>query len=246
MKKLLIILVIILAVALLLFSCEPRPTVHNTKLYEVYHVVDANALHCDSLDTMKVDKVYELEQDQYGRRLFRYCPHSWILGLTLDVYVIVQENSNSEVGYYQDYCWMARRSYVDPATEDEISTLISTLKEINDWGKPLDRSKITYIPNESTKPLIHATDTEKAFAKYLGLGENAHLVFNEMERYGPNRQLYAVRIVEKDGDEVILDVSYLAVINLDIEGYIEVCEEFEPVLDCQDVVHEFREKYLSN
>ena len=103
------------------------------------------------------------------------------------------------------------------------------------------------IQNDFCSPLLFESTFSAALLEFLGLGEENLVTENCMDLHGTNRALYTAEVLHKDKDsgEIIGNSYYLVVVNLEVDGYIEVCEEFEPILDCQDVVHEFREKYLS-
>ena len=76
-----------------------------------------------------------LEKDQYGRVLFEYEHKNIITQKREKAIVIVQKYTNNEVYFYEDICYL-----IEAYQQFDIDTL----KEQNDWDKPLDDSKMTY------------------------------------------------------------------------------------------------------
>lgn len=242
MKKAIIIAVLIAALSICLFSCEGPTTVHSTGLYEAYHLVDANVVVGNELVALKIDHVQELEQDEYGRRLFKYSTLSTFTGGRTDIYIISQETGEDILAYYQDICYLARLRKDGELNDEEIGKL----KELNDWNKALDPSKMTFASNQPAGNLLSESEFETALRDHLGLEQEISIIRNNMETYGDSRQLYAVRTLDKnESGEILFDGYYFVVVDLNLDGYIDVCEEFDIKGDYQSAVHEFRDKYLA-
>ena len=73
------------------------------------------------------------EQDEYGRVLFSYTTHSGITEQEQTAWVICQKHTSKYVYYYEDLNYTF-------SNEDEA---IASLKQKNDWEKPLDEQKFS-------------------------------------------------------------------------------------------------------
>lgn len=113
--------------------------------------------------------IYIWEQDDYGRTLFSYCEDygNQIFGV-----VIAQAYDESNVYFYPDINYAltfidsahfyegAKDDHLKNKTEDFYLEKKDKLKEINDWGQPIDKSKCVSYPitdhkilAENAKPL---------------------------------------------------------------------------------------------
>ena len=238
MKKTIVLLLLLSSVVLC--SCSTKQTVFHADLYEAHYLADVAVPYADNLDTLQFDRVYELERDDYGRRHFMYETYSLFLQEKISIHLITQQTSETFTSYYPDYCYLIRQVETEEFDQDSLSYF----KARNDWGTAMDESKLLVIENDYQKELLNQTEFQKAFLQHLGLEQEYWGSWHGLEICG-ERQLYLANQITETSTGEIENKYYLVVVNLDIDGYIEVCEEFEPILDCQDVVHEFREKYLS-
>lgn len=72
-----------------------------------------------------------LETDDYGRILFSYTTEHLVTGNVETAYVICQQYGSKQVYFYEDICYCY------------LSEELQALKSANDWGAPLDSSKMS-------------------------------------------------------------------------------------------------------
>ena len=105
-------------------------------------------------------RIYIWEQDDYGRTLFAYCEdysdHVFAL-------VICQSFDDQNVYFYPDANYVltvleseyvysnSSEEYLKSRTEAFYLESKETLKEANDWNKPLDKTKCVYYPITNKK-----------------------------------------------------------------------------------------------
>lgn len=89
-----------------------------------------------------------VDKDDYGRKLYSYKSGNNYTNVFRDymgidysnapvlVYVIIQKTDRNFVYCYDDLCYTYVKSF-----EDDNNAIIDSLKEINDWGKPIDNKK---------------------------------------------------------------------------------------------------------
>ena len=133
-------------VFLLFVSCKERAEVYDLAICGSYAVpgmfcsdLKGDAVSCEVLD-----------RDSYGRVLFTYKTESSITGLEEEAYVICQKYDANYVYFYEDIGYSFAEDYENDSTY---------LKEMNDWGKPLDENKLSRRQNAITLDLCIARDT---------------------------------------------------------------------------------------
>lgn len=256
MKKLIkAMLVTLLAVCIVLLSgCETiskyvfhRPgTLGRTGFYEAYYInmVNIAAFGSSEEDACRFDKVELVETDAYGRSMFRYHSHAgtveadWDWETYLTTLIICQKTENGKAYYYSDFCWLGKASEQSKEyaafTEDEIALL----KERNDWDKPLDAAKMrsVYMNNRDITAASEDVNFRGRISGYLDLeeDENRCILYRHLEKNESGAQVIWVRIDEN---------QYFCIQNF--RNYsIQVCEPFDgDILNCQETLHEFKEKY---
>lgn len=91
----------------------------------------------------------EIETDSEGRTLFRLSGKNLVYDAEAAYLVICQKIDAEYVYYYEDICF---------TEEGQSSEAIERLKERNDWGKPLDDSKMSRRRNLITFDLFISVD----------------------------------------------------------------------------------------
>lgn len=87
------------------------------------------------LDLKTVDDMLEkIDRDEYGRVLFLYRGYCELIKEETEILIIYQKYDDDYVYYYEDICY----TFAIPSSET-----INIIKERNDWGIPLDESKMS-------------------------------------------------------------------------------------------------------
>lgn len=150
MKKIISLMLSVVIILLMLTGCGVFR--YRGEHVDLYTVAIDNIFGADgyrSNGEVHFDPVIEvIEMDNYGRVLFFYDEgYRSKFGTAL---VIMQKSEEGFVYYYQDICQMPRildksvyasekLNYLDIFSEDQIDSL----KEVNDWDKPIDIEKCT-------------------------------------------------------------------------------------------------------
>lgn len=138
MKRL--FLAILLFITTISFSsCYEENSVAETDRRDIYRIITVSVPYVCRGD-MTFDTVTYKETDAYGRELFLYRKDLYMSSDTLDIWVICQKTVEEQTYYYQDYCY-----YVCQVGYDISAAELVRLKERNDWGKPLDETKMASI-----------------------------------------------------------------------------------------------------
>jgi len=134
-------LVFALAVSIFLFaSCTY--TGYNGEHPELYSVawgsVPTLSGFISNGEVLYDAEVSILKTDSYGRVLFTYSESY----MEYSCYLMIMQYSDSENAYYYpDDCYIFIEFPTSDASLDLYSNEISSLKELNDWDKPIDESK---------------------------------------------------------------------------------------------------------
>ena len=152
MKKISIIVLIITIIltAFSFSSCYRTGSLDASGHYEAYAVLRfACPLFVGGTDSF--DDVKLLEEDSYGRGLYAYRYNS-----AYSFLVICQKydkkSSNDIMVYWYDCCWLAKKPIIasDRANYADYSVNeIKSLKDINDWDKPYDDTKLNKAEYQS-------------------------------------------------------------------------------------------------
>lgn len=217
MKKLKV-LVVFLSCVMLLAGCEPYP-----------YGGDKRLVRCIEYDAPSIDLMLgtteELEKDEYGRILFRYD-----MGEKGNNFLgICQGYTKNTTTFYQDFCTVQHVNGTNRYTEEEIRKL----KEQNDWGKPLEPSKMTLINFEEKSNARDGLKNE-TIKKDFGIeviDYSGAMAYTD----GDGNQLYYFRAI-KDGEEsyyfLILDREHNykskdAIVRTDWPGFQPGLHEFK-------------------
>lgn len=139
-------LILILSIALLLCGCDAGYSLISAGASEYIDALSLVQMHVPHIGRMslRLDFINLLETDSYNRNLFYYHLSEHAAAVLL----IVQKTEEPMVYYYEDYCYLVKKDIQgsDMFSEEEINSL----KEDNDWDKPLDDAKmhsINYLNN---------------------------------------------------------------------------------------------------
>lgn len=236
MKKV-ILCILFLAIMLSCTGCLPE-YVFVTGYYEAFHLVTADVPFADSTNKIRFDNVKKLEEDEYGRCLYSYGTGSAMFGYSyLNIYIISQKETQTEIYYYPDYCYIARYDADDPFSEEEIARLL----ERNDWDKPLNEEKMRKIPNDDLGWIARYGDFTTALRDYLRIGKEDSIIIHPMEINDANQQMIFYLVIHKTEIEgKWTSASYISVYQADSDRPIVAIEEVEDSFDCQDTIHDFR------
>lgn len=145
MKKISLVAMIITSMMIVLSvsSCYRTGSLDASGYYEAYAVLKfACPLFVGGTDSFDDAKL--LEKDSYGRVLYAYRYNS-----AYSFLVICQryekKSSNDIKVFWYDECWLAKKPIIisDRANYADYSKdEINILKEINDWDKPYDKTKL--------------------------------------------------------------------------------------------------------
>ncbi|MBO5790774.1 MAG: hypothetical protein J6R40_06410, partial [Clostridia bacterium] len=127
-----------------------------------------------------------MERDAQGRELLEFSyDNAFMDDAIKTAYVICQKYDDDYVYYYEDFAYMLEFSETDS---------IEALKERNNWGKPLDESKMsrrtaTFTFDMGMMSVEHGLDYDKVkdvLSQELGTTNDAivHLYFDDMDPNG--------------------------------------------------------------
>ena len=237
MMKRVILCLLILTIMLLCTGCPPK-YVFLTDYFEASYFVDADVPFADSAGVLGRDTVRKLEEDEYGRCLYSYKTYSSMLWHKfIEIYIISQKETQAEIHYYPDYCYIARFCDGDSFSEEEIMQL----KGRNDWGKSLNEEKMRMIPNDDLGRIIPFDDLYTTLFDYFGVDREDTVKIHPMEINDANQQMVCCLVTRRTGGEgEWITRRYILVCQEDSYHPIVAIEEVENSIDCQDVMHEFR------
>ena len=168
----LVICTILTSLAGCRFGIQLEPTPYGANNMELYTIAAFSIPYADKPGT----KIESIEKDAYGRVLFRVRFKTMVLYFQNEprneqmfAYVVCQKSDRKRTYYYEDDCF---RLYLTDAmfTESEQTEL----KEINDWGKPLNEEKMTsrqIIKKAKNKLNATVLGLDKGLDVSLWLGE---------------------------------------------------------------------------
>lgn len=200
-----------------------KPYKYNGNFPELYTVAVNNLFaawgYYDNGEVIFSPDINVIETDEYGRTLFYYDEMSRYydkgfegkIGYAHYYYaiLIMQKASDGFVYYYEDVC-IELHLHSDVSfrdiNEDIKSKNFSHLKEVNDWGKPLQEDKCVQknitTRNKSTLDISEKTfeHITREYATFLGDKGNDIIyrfeLYNTSDCYG--RELYYVEGISRD------------------------------------------------
>lgn len=235
--------ILVLVAIILLSGCHQKGTVGDTKLYEPFRIADANIPLADNLHTSQFDRVTELETDAYGRRHFSYKTYPAMYAGQVEIHIICQMTKDDKVYYYPDYCYLIRTEDAAAFTEEDITSL----KEWNDWDRPLDENKMcTTSYSEYHKDVANEGDIRSAVLAYLELDDSYGVLRNGLESLNKNEQLFIVNVFPRDsnGKATARGDYYVILYNSRFSQPVKMCERLDNPLSCQEQIHAFRDACL--
>ena len=227
---------VLAAVQLLcLTACHRKGTVGDTKAYSGATLVCAVVPYVQS-GHPDFDKVYELERDAYGRAMFSYNCFSSFCQKTLDILVICQTTDPDTPKYYADICYLIHGEDDAEFSDSEIATL----KERNDWEKPLNFDKMQTVSENYESDWNQQYDTAKAaVTATLQLDDAWFVSLGSMEYCGDGTWFILTKVAPSENKQENGQL-YLALYCPDEEQPIRNIEPFEWTYDCQTLIHKFK------
>lgn len=125
------------------------------------------------------NEVVLIERDKFGRELYSYKSEGSYTNVLSDymdesfsnapviVYLIAQKSDDDFVYCYENLCY----EYV-PSLDEDNTDIVKALKDVNDWGKPIDDSKLTAL----------SIDIEANGVAYYKLGSVEQEVVSALEK----------------------------------------------------------------
>ena len=192
-----------------------------------YNLYDLESCH-------RLDLVKQLEKDQYGRALYQYVSSYFMLGGEEYVCLVICQKAKDEVAYYyEDYCYILRAESANDFTDEEIETF----KQRNDWGKPLEETKMSSSSYKiSVDDYFPSAETEAAIRAYLSIDAENSVLYYCFEN---NREILTVSVQSSENES--RELYLMAYVNSEIVK----CEKLENPLQSQDVIHEFKKQFES-
>ena len=228
-----IILVIMLLVLSLSLSACYNSAPDEDSIYGLLSAYCVPGMFNDGELRGKVeDKV--LERDDYGRVLYQYNAYNNLTEQNEYAWVIGQKYDDDYVYFYEDICYI---------TEDFSDSNVENLKSLNDWGKPLNESKMSRRKLEyyDTALKIH-TPTSLFYGDVINaLASNLNVERNSLNAYfcddnAQNQELYWVSVIIETGETKM----YLAILD---DKYNVVISELEDMDNTKNDIAEFKKSH---
>ena len=247
---------IILITCLMLVSlcaCDPvfRGSILDLKYADLFQVAAYSSFGVTTSTRLKgVNSIVVLEEDSYGRILFLYRDQSdfsswfqWCKGL-----FIAQKSEDSTVWFYEDFCYK-----MWGGTEELDWAYVDTLKEQNDWGKPINEtkmSKLKYdgmnyclnIPHDektSAGNLISNTQEFKQFLQTTSQASVRSITYSYLCKDETDQRIFLACGVTEQYKNIEYGPYYIYLIRLD--GSYE-CIEIDGPFDCNQELHDLKVK----
>lgn len=244
-----------LALILVLFilplsACSARPERINWSLSGKYNsyaeIIYANVPFVVMPSyNMPYDWIQIVEEDQYGRVLFVYETISFMFGETTDTLLCVgicQKKSTQDVYFYEDICYLLALGKIEDykslfSTED-----ISELKQWNDWGIPLDETKMTkvdYKGKNNTSKIVgdYMSETIDSvtvdLCAHLGITHAEATIFHFC--FGTNQNIWVASVSTTNSEK-----PSLYVFNYSSDEGIMAAQELQEPLRCQEQIVDFK------
>ena len=203
---------------------------------DLLRLVSIAVPHIEYMD-LRLDHMDVLETDPYGRVLFCYnfavTHQKWL--------VVCQKVETSKIYYYEDYCYLLCSSYEDPVTTDEVDWI----KEKNDWGLPLNESKmqsVSYNGEKVYEDILDKSKVERVIEEYAKtLFDSEFIVsINGLEVLETG---YQVILTDIYLTEEKLSQYYLILFDYSAEGSIVAVEEIEDMTNIRESIIQFKFKH---
>ena len=210
---------VLLILILLLSSCRTEMSDFTAMGATAFFAVPS----VGELDMRDVDDVSEeIEKDEYGRVLYLYRGYCGLAKEDKEILIIYQKHDDDYVYYYEDICYM----FAAPSTEN-----IESIKAINDWGCPLDESKmsrrrvrVSLWNRLNTTSSLTRWDVEQSISEEIGLDIHA-IDIDDVSPIG--QEAYFVILKNASGK---LYYGYYAIVDSSYKAKIMRIDSFEDFL----------------
>ena len=226
-KSFVVTLCILFSIVMLV-ACEPRFYVGDNIEHQVLIRKNASTL------SFWQGQSHTLGKDQYGRELFTYSSdgnEALVISQAVDM-------DNQYLWYYEDLCVVMHQGEAG-FTDTEVNTL----KETNDWNKPLDMVKMTkrsFTDSNDNYNIRYAKELIKASLSDLLLkDENAYINVYAIDRDMQGKRLYFVKL---DRTNSIPEGFGLYFFMTDEDGYNYLIgyERMDDAYNYTQQLHEFK------
>ncbi len=210
--------ILILAVAFTLASCS--------NLSGCEGIVLGSYIPCFGDVDVRGISTEPLEEDDYGRILYAYrTPFKDIYPFFATAVIIMQKFENDQVYFYEDSFFFIYDYPVNNLSEIDVdSQKINELKVLNDWGEPLDESKmskrtVTVRPNFSIEK--ERPELSEHQMTHLEANVRAEIGHDEFDMWfrdydNESRELYFVNAGEGEYYFVIVSsCEYYSLVKID-------------------------------
>lgn len=170
-----------------------------------------NCGHSRTTDYFTDSEIEIIEEDEFGRTLYKYEETCYdFRSLRFSALIVSQYTSDDQIYYYEDCNYMVKDRSVSLMFKQEE---IEWLKEINDWGKPINADKCigkTITNNKPTNKQIEKAIEDKFIIEYnLTIGNYSVSVDYLTEDKNNNIIFYGV-IDRKSGERYIFFVAFVS------------------------------------
>lgn len=247
---------VILITCLMLVSlcaCDPifRASIADLKYADLFQVAAYSSFGVTtSTRLMGMNSIVILEEDFYGRILFlyrdRYDFSSWFQGCK--GLFIVQKSEDDTVWFYEDFCYKTWGG-----TEEMDWAYVDTLKEKNDWEKPLNEkkmSKLEYDGLDYCLDIPHAEESDagkfitntqefKPFLQFTSESIERSITYSYLCKDETDQRIFLACGITEQDDEETYGPYYIYLIRPD--GSYE-CVEINSPFDCNQELHDLKVK----
>lgn len=158
-------------------------TVHLTGYYDAYYIVRNGVPFAgDGYREMELARVYLLENDDFGRSLYRYDLYSYMLNESLSIWLVCQYSNEEFAYYYSDECYLILAEDNTPNEE-----MLEKLKNKNDWNKSINKSKCSAVQLEDRENDMEnyyeypVEDVRNVLFDHLNISDDKTIGFDPLE-----------------------------------------------------------------
>ncbi len=180
--------------------------------------------------------------------MFVYETISFMFGETTDTLLcigICQKKNTQDVCFYEDICYLLALGKIEDykslfSTED-----ITELKQLNDWGIPLDETKMTkvdYKGKNNTSKIIGDYMLETMdkvhfdLCTHLGITHAEATIFSFC--FGTNQNIWVASVSTNNTSK-----TSLYIFNYSSDAGIMEVQELKEPLHCQEQIKNFKEEH---
>lgn len=149
---------LLLILCVIVSGCYREGSLGQTKHYQAAAIVEA-AVPYGFTTSPAFDEVMLIEQDCYGRCLFRYN-----LSYEYEIYIVCQKAERPYAYYYENDCYLVHPFDAADFSDDEVNGL----KSVNDWGNPFGETKMRCVNYEEfAEDVPMRTEVDEAVREFL-------------------------------------------------------------------------------